>query len=398
MTDLLITNVRALEPGQGEIASWLRLSGGKIAATGPADRLPSDISQTIDGGGRLMTPGFVDVHTHGIEHYAYEADVEQLLEASRHLGRYGTTCAFPTLYQSMSKDKLSDLERFAAALTKAEDACLPGLHLEGPFMAVTGAGAQTIPGDVGLLDELLAAAGGKTKIMSLSPEVANIVPVIERLCERGVIPFVTHTRATLAQVEAALDAGARHATHFYDVFPLPPETDPGVRPVGAVEAFLADPRATVDFIADGVHVHPTAIRAAAAAKGWQGVILITDSNIGAGLPPGIYESPVGGTVKIAPGDAARIHSPGSPLHNVLAGSALTMDRGMSNLSKWLDLPLEKVWAMGTANPARLLGLANKGTLRIGADADLVLWDRTSDGVFQAKRTWVGGRCVFEAKE
>jgi N-acetylglucosamine-6-phosphate deacetylase len=397
MSDLLLTNVRALEPGKGIIAAWLQITGGKIVALGSADNLPSDASQAIDGGGRLLTPGLIDVHTHGIEHYAYEGGPEQFLEASRHLGRYGTTCVMPTLYRSMSKDKLRDLEQYAALLSKAENACLPGLHLEGPFMAVTGAGAQTIPGDLGLLEELLSAAGGKTKVMSLSPEVANIIPVIERLCERGVVPFVTHTRATLAQVEAALDAGARHATHFYDVFPLPPETDPGVRPVGAVEAFLADPRATVDFIADGVHVHPTAIRAAVAAKGWQGVILISDSNIGAGLPPGIYTSPVGGTVKIAPGDAARIHDPGSPLNGVLAGSALTMDRGMANLSAWLKLPLEQVWAMGSSNPAILLGLSHKGTLQVGADADLVLWDQ-SEGRLKAVHTWVNGRCVYESRE
>jgi N-acetylglucosamine-6-phosphate deacetylase len=168
--------------------------------------------------------------------------------------------------------------------------------------------------------------------------------------------------------------------------------------VGVVEAYLADPRATVDFIADGVHVHPTAIKAAVAAKGPQGVILISDSNIGAGLPPGIYESPVGGTVKIAPGDAARIYDPGSKLNGVLAGSALTMDRGMANLSAWLNLPLEQIWLMGSGNPARLLGLKGKGTLQVGADADLVLWDQSADGGFHARRTWVGGRCVYEAKE
>ena len=180
------------------------------------------------------------------------------------------------------------------------------MHLEGPFLGLPGAGAQTIPGDVALLDELLAAAGGRVAAMSISPEVPNILPVIERLCESGIVPFITHTQATVEQTEAAIDAGARHATHFYDVFPVPKETDPGVRPVGAVEAILADPRCSVDFIADGVHVHPTAIKAAVAAKGWQGVMLATDSNVGAGLPPGRYASPVGGTVRIAPGDAARM--------------------------------------------------------------------------------------------
>jgi N-acetylglucosamine-6-phosphate deacetylase len=393
MSDLLVTNVRALAPGMGVVAAWVRVADGKIAAMGSAERVPSDVAAMIDGGGRLLTPGLIDIHTHGIENFAYEAGPEQMIEAARRLGQYGTTCVLPTLYRSMTRQRLGELAKFAAALALSDGASMPGLHLEGPFMAVTGAGAQTIPGDVGLLDELLAAAAGKVLVMSLSPEVPGIIPVIERLGEKSVVPLITHTQATVEQTQRAIDAGARHATHFYDVFPMPKETDPGVRPTGAVETMLADPHATVDFIADGVHVHPTAIKAALAAKGWQGVMLITDSNVGAGLPPGDYDSPVGGMVRITPGDAARICQPGSPLDGVLAGSALTMDRGMANLLKWLDLPEEQVWAMGSRNPARLLGLTGKGTLRVGADADLVLWEQSADRLL-AVRTWVGGRCVY----
>ena len=120
-------------------------------------------------------------------------------------------------------------------------------------------------------------------------------------------------------------------------------------------------------------------------------MLITDSNVGAGLPPGIYDTPMGA---IKTGDAARLHRPGLPLDGGLAGSTLTMDRGMANLLAWLDLPEEQVWAMGTSNVARLLRLGSKGTLRIGADADLVLWDQ-SGGTLRAVHTWVAGRSVFQ---
>jgi N-acetylglucosamine-6-phosphate deacetylase len=221
--------------------------------------------------------------------------------------------------------------------------------------------------------------------MSVSPEIPNILPVIERLCEQNIRVFLTHTRATPEQTLAAIDAGATHATHFYDVFPVPPETDPGVRPVGVVETVLADRRATVDFIADGVHVHPMAIRAAVAAKGYKGVTLVTDSNIGAGLPPGVYDTPWGYRVRVRDGDGAR-HAE----KNFLAGSALTMDRGIANLLRWLDLPAECVWAMGTTNPARLLGLKGLGRIEPGAAADLVLWNEDLRPV----RTWVGGESVY----
>ena len=115
-------------------------------------------------------------------------------------------------------------------------------------------------------------------------------------------------------------------------------------------------------------------------------MLITDSNVGAGLPPGEYDSPWGYKVRTAPGQGVR-HS----TLNFLAGSALTMNIGMKNLLQWLDLPTEQVWAMGTLNPARLLGLASKGRIAVGADADLVLWDDK----LQPMKTWVGGSCIYE---
>jgi len=119
-----------------------------------------------------------------------------------------------------------------------------------------------VPGDLGLLEDLVAACGRRVQAMSLSPDTPNILPIIERLRELGIVVFITHTRANLAQAQAAVAADARHATHFYDVFPMPEETDPGVRPAGAVEAYLAHPDTTVDFIADGCHVDPIVIQLA----------------------------------------------------------------------------------------------------------------------------------------
>ena len=140
--------------------------------------------------------------------------------------------------------------------------------------------------------------GDKLKVMSISPETDNILPVIEKLREDASVPFITHTKADAAQTEAAVEAGARHGTHFYDVFYVPDETDLGVRPVGAVEVLLADPRCTVDFICDGAHVAPRSSFAWPwRAKGYENVIAITDSNIGAGLPEGIHDTPWGYPVR-----------------------------------------------------------------------------------------------------
>ena len=369
-----IENVRLVLPGEKIATGSLRIAAGKIAAVE---------FHPVTGKAPLLTPGLIDLHTHGIERHIYEASPAALGAAAKSLARYGTTTTLPTLYAALTRTKLSELDTLAGALEKTS---LPGFHLEGPFLALAGAGAHTLPGDLGLLDEFLAACRQRVRAMSISPETLGILPVIERLRAAGIAVFMTHTRATAEQTEAAIAAGAQHATHFYDVFPVPAETEPGVRPVGAVEAILADRRVSVDFIADGVHVHPVAIKAALAAKGWAGILAVSDSNIGAGLPPGIHDTPWGYRVRVKAGDAARHETQG-----FLAGSALTMNVAIRNLLRWLDLPAEQIWAMGTLNPARLAGLAGKGRLAVGADADLVLWDENLEPL----KTWVGGECVYE---
>lgn len=386
MSTLLIRNVQLVEPGNAIRPGDLLVRDGRIAALGTVPAAAANGASVVEGGGRLLTPGLIDVHTHGIMHSLYETGPDGLRAAARELGRFGVTTVLPTIVPQICDGWLEELAAIAAALPTVREVNIPGLHIEGPFMTIGGAACPTLPGDLALLERILAACAGRMMVMSVSPDAPDIVPVIRRLRQENVTVFLTHTRANVEQTDAALEAGAVHATHFYDVFYAPAETDPGVRPVGAVEAILADPRASVDFIADGVHVHPTAIRAAVAAKTWAGVILITDSNIGAGLPPGVYDTPWGYRVKVSPGAAARHET-----KNFLAGSALTMDRGMANLLGWLKLPPEQVWAMGTLNPARLLGLSRKGRLEPGADADLVLWDET----LTAARTWVNGHSVYE---
>lgn len=384
-----IKHVRVMQPGEGIVARSLGVADGKIAALDPPET-----ANDIDGGGRLLTPGLVDLHAHGIHQFGYESGPEALTQGAAILGRYGTTCVLPTLYNVLARDKLERLAALAATLSTVRGAAMPGFHLEGPFLALPGAGAATVPGDLELLAELLAAAAPVTA-MSISPDTPNILPIIERLRSEGIAVFITHTAATAEQTRRAIDAGARHATHFYCVFPSPTETEPGVRPVGAVEAILANPRCSVDFICDGVHTDPVAIRAAVAAKGAERVVAVTDANVGAGLAPGRYDTPFGFPIRVAAGDAARIDDPAHSMYGGLAGSTLTMDRALGNLLKWLDLPPEQVWAMATRNPARVVGLKDKGILRIGADADLVLWDAAADGP-RAARTWVGGQCVYES--
>jgi len=396
MTTTLIENALVLRPGHWARPGSVLLKDGKIAEIDPQMDPAESVDERVDARQALLTPGLIDIHCHGIGQFHYEADPPQIQDAAAVLPSFGTTCVLPTLYRVMNRASLGLLERLSKALAQVEGVAMPGLHLEGPFLKLPGAGCETVPGDLVLLEELLAATGGRVSAMSVSPDTPHIIPVIERLRDQNIAVLMTHTRASVEQTEAAIRAGARHATHFYDVFPVPEEIEPGARPVGAVETILADPRATVDFICDGVHVHPMAIRAALAAKGWEGIVAITDANIGAGLEEGVYETTWGYSVHVSPANAARIADKQHPLCGLLAGSALTMDLAITNLLNWLDLPPHQVWAMGTANPAAVVHLANKGDIRVGADADLVLWDQGSNRL-QAQKTWVAGKCVYDAQ-
>ena len=387
-TPLYIHNVRLVRPGESISTGSALIRDGRIEALdGPAP----DGAVLLDGEGRLLSPGLIDLHTHGVGQFLYERSAEDILSASEFLPQFGTTCAMPTLYRVFDRGSLGHLAKLAAALDGARGTRFPGFHLEGPFLALPGAGAQCIPGDLALLDDLLSACDGKALAMSVSPDTPEIIPVIERLVEKGVVPLITHTRATVEQTCLAIDAGAIHGTHFYDVFPLPKESDGGVRACGAVESLLADSRCSVDFIADGVHVHPMAIRCALAAKGFEKVLLISDSNIGAGLPEGIHDTPWGFTVHVQEGRGARVADVDNPKFGTLAGSALTMDAGIRNLHAWLDIPSEQVWSMGTLNVATLFGLKDLGRMSTGAAADLVLWDDD----LTVRKTWIRGELAFE---
>ena len=396
MSARCIENALIVRPGHSVAFGSVLVADGKIAAFDPTPQQLPDACERIDAEGALLTPGLIDIHTHGIHEYLYERDPQDLVAGAAILPRYGTTCVLPTLYRVLDRPSFAMLERLADSLEMADGSAIPGFHLEGPFLALPGAGAATVPGDIVLLDELLCAVKGRVRAMSVSPDCPNVIPVIERLRDQDIPVFLTHTRASVVQTQAAIDAGARHGTHFYNVFPLPQESEPGARPVGAVEVLLSDQRCSVDFICDGVHVDPVAIRLASAAKDWQHVVAITDGNIGAGLEDGIYPTPWGFPVKVSQSDAARVHDASHPLNGQLAGSSLTMNRAISNLLGWLEIPAHEIWAMGTCNPARAAGLVGKGVMQVGADADLVLW-RDENATLQAIHTWIGGKSVYECE-
>ena len=227
----------------------------------------------------------------------------------------------------------------------------------------------------------------------VSPDFDGILSLIPVMAAGGSPVFVTHTQATVEQTQAAIRAGVSHATHFYNVFPCPTEKERGVRPCGAVEALLADPGVSVDFTLSGEHVDRIAVKMALQCKEIDGVCLITDSNVGAGLAPGTpFEFGGYEIVHHYVGGPARICKEGALL-GALAGSGLTMDQAVRNAIKLLNIDLPTALRMASTNPVRIVGFDGcKGRIEPGYDADLVLLHQQ----LSVCQTWVRGNSCYKS--
>ena len=391
MSGLLIDNVRLVALDGIRPAQAVLCRDGRIERVGPAGALRAqEGDEVVDAKGAYLAPGFIDLHIHGCHRWLIDNGPAELAAIAGVLPRYGVTGFLPTV---CPRPKGEDA-RFLATLAfaKCAGSAVLGFHLEGPFLTLTGALPKDAIGrpDPQRVKNLIEAARPHRAIFSVAPDFEGICDLLPLMTAGGVPAFITHTGATVEQTQAAIEAGARHATHFYDVFPMPAETEPGVRPCGAVEAILADPRVSVDFILDGVHVHPIAVKMALRCKGPGGVCLITDANVGAGLPGGRYRFGAEEVEIAGPGQPARLTEK-SRFPGALAGSGLTMDAAVRNAVRLLGVDLPQAVRMASANPARVLGLQDrKGEIREGLDADLVLLDDS----LNAARTWVGGVACF----
>jgi N-acetylglucosamine-6-phosphate deacetylase len=391
MTDLVIINARIIALDHVIDNAALLIHNGRIANIGKTSDFPSLKAEKFDAAGRYIAPGLIDLHIHGLREYLIDDGPDSLAAICRELPRYGVTgilagiCPLPA-----GKDA-----RFLHSLAQVHSngTQILGFHLEGPFLSLTGALPPEAIGkpDPNRVRSLIEAAGDRPAIFSISPEMPGIVDLLP-IMTGGIRPaFMTHTMASVKQTQAAIEAGVRHATHFYDVFPAPPVTDPGVRPCGTVEAILADERVSVDFILDGEHVDPVAIKMALACKGPGKVCLITDANKGAGSPPGIYKA-FGYEIEFKyPGAPART-TKNSPIPGGLAGSGLTLDLAVRNAVKMLGVPVQQAIRMASANPAAVLGLKTKGQVAEGFDADLIMLDNK----LNVCKTWIGGEPIFSA--
>jgi N-acetylglucosamine-6-phosphate deacetylase len=310
----------------------------------------------------IVSAGFIDLQVNG----AFGAEIGPRAEAIAHLASRlpatGVTAFLPTLVSSDADLYPRVAEAFAASRETAGARPL-GLHLEGPFLSRARSGAHRLDA-IGhapptLYDDLLGQ--DVVRLVTLAPEIDGARERIARLRANGIAVSLGHTDASYDELRRGIDAGASMVTHLYNAM-----SGFGHRAPGAVGAALVDDRVAVGLIADGVHSHPAAVRLAVLAKRAERIALVTDAIAGAGMEPGVYA---------LDGQDILVDETGARLANgKLAGSVLTLDRAVRNVMAWAGSAVDEACRMASEVPARVLGLAAKGRLLAGMDADLVLLD------------------------
>jgi N-acetylglucosamine-6-phosphate deacetylase len=370
------------------------IEGHRITKVGPRERIKIPAGATVtDNQDRLIVPGFIDMHIHGAAgHDLMEGTPEALAAVATYLARHGTTSYLATTVTASLERTLHAAGGIAesirsshgspAASDKIPGAHPLGIHFEGPFLNIKKRGAhpasQIRKPSTEILERLLDAAEGTARVFTLAPELQGALTVLELARSRGLRVGIGHSNATHEEAERAIAAGATHAVHMYNAMrPF------GHRDSGIIGAVLVDDRAYAELICDGIHVETTAIQLLVKTKGLDRLMLVSDSLSGAGMPDGNYR--LGNfTVHVAGGVSRTIEGN-------LAGSTLTLDAAVRNLSTFTGFSYRECLPCATLNPARLLGLEKqKGVIAPGADADLAILDRD----FHVTQTYVGGRPVL----
>jgi N-acetylglucosamine-6-phosphate deacetylase len=324
-------------------------------------------TQILDVDGAYIAPGFIDTHIHGTEGYGTDdALTESVIEMSRRLTRCGVTAFNPTLYPTEPEKMLEAVRNTAAAIGREPGARIMGLHLEGPFLSPARLGVQRpetlSPVDISYMEKLWEAADGRIVNMTVAPEIKGMRELALYCIKKRIILQAGHTDAKYENMVEGMQAGILHSTHLFNAMSKLDHRNPN-----AVGAILIHPEMSCEIIADGYHVHPDLFKLLLRDKPIDKIVLVTDSL----KPTGQTEGPL-----IANGEEVVFQN--GVFHRkadgVIAGSGLTMIRGVQNLAAF-GFSLEEAVKAASFNPAQVMRYQSKGSLIPGSDADIVVFDR-----------------------
>jgi N-acetylglucosamine-6-phosphate deacetylase len=333
----------------------------------------NESDKIIDVRGHYITPGFIDIHTHGGFGYDYlDGSVESIINASEGHLKYGTTSLVPTISSAPLEQIIRVLDCFKEAkLKNANGPDLLGVHLEGPYFSFEEKGAQ----DPNIIrkpekEEYMKILNHSNDIVrwSIAPEIEGALELGRMLTEKGILCSAGHTNAFYEDMLEAYENGFTHITHLYSSTSMLKRIN-AFRYPGVVEsAYLID-EMTVEIIADGKHLPASLLKLIYKIKGPDKICLVTDSIRAAGLPEGEYTRPDGRKFIVEDG-VAKLRNRTS-----FAGSIATADRLLKTMVNDAGISLQDSIKMFTLTPARIMRVDNnKGLLASGKDADIVVFD------------------------
>ncbi|MDG0821793.1 N-acetylglucosamine-6-phosphate deacetylase [Staphylococcus equorum] len=367
MAEYVIENGRIYTEAELIERGYIIVKDDKITDIGKGDY--EGALTTYDAQGQHVLPGFIDIHMHGgYGEDAMDASYEGLKHLAESLLSEGTTSYLATT-MTQSDDNITKALENIIEYQKQQDvlkaADIVGIHLEGPFISEHKVGAQN-PAyvqrpSIEKVQQFQKTANNQIKVITFAPEVEGAHETLEALHNQ--IRFsIGHTVATFDETNEAVARGAKHVTHLYNAGTPFEHREPGV--FGA--AWTNDSLST-ELIVDGIHSHPTAIQIAYKQKGNTRFFLITDAMRAKGMPDGEYD--LGGQNVIVKGSEARLAS------GALAGSILKMNEGLKNLIQYTGDTLNNLWRVTSLNQAIALNIeSQKGSLKVGKDADIVIVD------------------------
>lgn len=376
-----IANGRIITDTGRVVRGSVSVRGGSIASI---RRTRTVSGKVYDVGGMYVSPGFIDLHVHG----GCGRDFINASAADLHLiqechSRYGTTGMLATIRTDSEKQMAAAIAAATAAMgRRGTGAAVLGVHLEGPFLSQAKRGAQSArhirKPDPALLRDLLSS--GSVRILTLAPEEDGAIALVDDAASLGIICAIGHSSATYQQAADAIEWGVSYAVHAFNAM-----RGLGHREPGAAGAVLDRRGVTAEIIADGYHLHPAMVRIILMAKGIDGIVLVTDCMEALGSEEDAFR--VAGREVRVRGGAPRFSS------GVLCGSVLTMNRAVKNLMEFTGIGLTEAVRPATITPARLLKMEKKkGSLRVGKDADIAVFDDDLNVGLVVS----GGKVVFNA--
>lgn len=379
VTDRLIPNGTIVVIGDKILYVGDEIEGQRILKA--ADK---NVFKIIDARGGYIAPGLIDVHIHGSDGVdLMDGKEESIRTVARYVVKYGVVGFLPSTVTASPEKTRKVSQLISDFVGRDDEAEVLGIHLEGPYINEKRKGAQYGPeirqADLDELENLYTILGDKLRLVTLAPEVPKGLEAVDWLVDRGITVSIGHSDATYEQAVEGFQRGISHGTHTFNGMRGLHHREPGV--VGAI---LATPGIYAELIADLVHVHPGAIRVLLASKDVNEIVLITDAVQATGLPDGEY---VLGDQRIFVKEGAARLAEGN-----LAGSTLNLLQAVRNMVEVLGLSLPDAFRMASLNPAKSIGVENKGWIQEGNDADFVIMSPD----FEVYMTIIGGTIAYSA--